>query len=256
MAGRKKRYNRHIHKTWANRKAVAIKPREIDDVHKKVGQRAPYEANRLRALLHHMFSLAGLPQWGFVPVGHPNPVNGIEKFPERKRKRYATPDDVKALATQIDKEQYIYVRAALWLYLLTGMRKSELLEARRNQINWKRAQFKLPDNKAGEEQVVVLNAAALAVLKAIPELEGNPCLLPGLRKGKHLVNISKPWRAIRKAAGCEDLRLHDLRRSVGSWLSQSGVELNTIREALPHADISTTLVYARRGFQCLGRSHH
>ena len=41
------------------------------------------------------------------------------------------------------------------------------------------------------------------------------------------------------------MRLHDLRRSVGSWLSDSGIDLNTIKDALRHADIGTTLIYAR-----------
>jgi site-specific recombinase XerD len=43
------------------------------------------------------------------------------------------------------------------------------------------------------------------------------------------------------------LRLHDLRRTVGSWLSQDGVDLNRVRDALRHANISTTLTYAKLG---------
>ena len=47
--------------------------------------------------------------------------------------------------------------------------------------------------------------------------------------------------------GLTDVRLHDLRRTVGSWLSQSGVDLNRIKDALRHQNISTTLTYARLG---------
>ena len=63
--------------------------------------------------------------------------------------------------------------------------------------------------------------------------------------GGHLVNIDKPWHRV--LAQVPDLRLHDLRRTVGSWLSQSGVDLNLIKEALRHANLSTTLIYARLG---------
>ena len=48
-------------------------------------------------------------------------------------------------------------------------------------------------------------------------------------------------------AGLVDVRLHDLRRTVGSWMSQAAIDLNTIRDALRHASISTTLTYARLG---------
>ena len=61
------------------------------------------------------------------------------------------------------------------------------------------------------------------------------------------MNIETPWRRIRKTAQIDDVRLHDLRRTVGSWLSQASVDLNVIREALRHSDLSTTLIYARLG---------
>ena len=85
----------------------------------------------------------------------------------------------------------------------------------------------------------------VAILQATPELPENPYILPGAKPGQHLVNIDKPWYRIRKAAGLDDVRLHDLRRSVGSWLSESGIDLNTIKDALRHANISTTLIYAQ-----------
>ncbi len=47
--------------------------------------------------------------------------------------------------------------------------------------------------------------------------------------------------------GLLDARLHDLRRTVGSWMSQASIDLNTIKEALRHSSISTTLTYARLG---------
>jgi integrase len=137
------------------------------------------------------------------------------------------------------------VRACLWLYLLTGLRKNELLQARWSDIIWDRAQLRLPDTKSGEEQWIALSAPVIAILQAIPQLSDNPYILPGARPGQHLVNITKPWYRIRAAARLHDVQLHDLRRSVGSWLSESGIDLNTIKDALRHSNISTTLIYAR-----------
>ncbi len=63
----------------------------------------------------------------------------------------------------------------------------------------------------------------------------------------HLVNISKPWGHVRQAAGVEDVRLHDLRRTVGSWLAQSGNSLHLIGRVLNHSNQSTTAIYAQFG---------
>jgi integrase len=123
----------------------------------------------------------------------------------------------------------------------------ELLQARWDDLDWDRGQLRLPQTKSGDEQTATLSAPALAILQATPRLDGNPFIFPGHIKQRHLVNIAKPWDRIRTAAGMPDLRLHDLRRSVGSWMTQAGVDLNLIKDALRHADLNTTLTYARLG---------
>ena len=238
-----RRLRQHIPSVWRNRRADRIMRADVSSLHSKIGADRPYEANRLLSLLHLLFRLGA--QWGFVEESAPNPASGIKRFKETKRKRWVRPSELPALAQAIDKEPNVYVRAALWLYLLTGLRKRELLQARRDDIDWDRAQLRLPDTKSGEEQWIALSAPTIAILQATPELPDNPYILPGAKQGHHLVNIEKPWYRIREAAGLDDVRLHDLRRSVGSWLSESGIDLNTIKDALRHANVSTTLIYAQ-----------
>ena len=140
------------------------------------------------------------------------------------------------------------VRAALWLYLLTGVRKTELLKARWEDIDLVRCELRLPETKAGRIHYVPLSPPAVALLERMPREEGNPYLLPSTKvPGHHLVNIEKPWRRVRKAAGVEDVRLHDLRRTVGSWLAQAGNSLPLIGRVLGHTNASTTQIYARLG---------
>ena len=90
---------------------------------------------------------------------------------------------------------------------------------------------------------------ALSNLQSIflPRQKGNHYILPGEKTGHHLVNIEKIWRRIRKAAGIEDVRLHDLRRTLGSWLAQAGNSLHLIGRVLNHSSQSTTAIYARFG---------
>ena len=93
-----------------------------------------------------------------------------------------------------------------------------------------------------------LSPQTVAVLEMMPREEGNSYLLPSTKvPGQHLVNIEKPWRRVRKAAGVEDVRLHDLRRTVGSWLAQAGNSLPLIGRVLNHSNPSTTAIYARLG---------
>ena len=240
------RLTRHIPPSWENRKARAISHEDIENLHIKIGQDRPYEANRTLDLLRVVFRVGR--DWSAYELKDSNPAEGIGKYPEKSRKRWVNPEEVKRLAEAIDGESSIYVRAAIWLYLLTGVRKNELLGINRKEdIDWDRRILTLPKTKAGEEQYVALSAPAVAIMQALPALPKNPYLLPGAKSGRHLVNIDKPWRRIRKAAGMEDVHIHDLRRTLGSWMSQDGVDLNRIKGALRHANVSTTLIYARLG---------
>ena len=241
----RRRLERNIPTSWKSREADAIEAWEIEELHQEIGSTRPYEANRTFEHLKTMFRHAR--RWKYLDAAAANPTDGIKKFREHKRKRWVTPEEMKPLAESVDREPNVYVRAAIWLYLLTGMRKTELLRAKWDDVDWERGRLTLPDTKSGDEQSAALSAAALAVLQAIPRLSDNPHVLPGAKAGHHLVNVEKPWHRIRKAAGIEDVTLHDLRRTTGSWLSQGGVDLNTIKDALRHAHISTTLGYAQLG---------
>jgi integrase len=293
-----RRIDRHILPKWATLKARAIKRADVAALHTKIGKTAPYEANRTLALLSKMFELAR--RWGFVPEGHPNPVRDIDRFKEHKRDRWVTADELPRLAEAINTEQNETARCALWLYLLTGARKSELLRAEWDHIDWTRAELRLPDTKAGRILYIPLSAPALELLRTMPRVDSNPYILPGKVAGAHLVNISKPWDRVREAAtlagwrtdpraaalidrlteertrnkakhcpigytpipsvaeiraaadfpfppSIDDVRLHDLRRTVGSWLAQAGNSLHLIGRVLNHSNTSTTAIYARFG---------
>lgn len=145
----------------------------------------------------------------------------------------------------IDQEPNLYARYALWLFLLTGLRKSELLAREWSDINWHREEIRISETKNGRPHYLPLSSAALTVLKQIPRQQGSRYLFPGAIAGRHMVNIDKPWRRIRKSANVADVRLHDLRRTVGSWLAQGGNSLHLIGKVLNHKTEKTTAVYAR-----------
>lgn len=281
-----RRINNRILKRWRNRQVSTITKRDITILHQKIGATHPYEANRMVELLSKMFSLAK--DWGFIDQQMANPARGVTAYKEEKRDRWVTPEELPKLAQAIDEDENHYARYALWLYLLTGVRKSELLRAKWEDIDWDRKEMRIPETKAGRVHHLPLSGPAIATLKDIPREKDNPYILPGLKTGSHMVNIDKPWQRVRSRAtvklwaehpltsqliadmaaklkrvptckevhkeadfdlppGIEDVRLHDLRRTVGSWMAQRGNSLHLIGKVLNHSNTSTTAVYARFG---------
>ena len=238
-----RRINKRIVPAWGSQKAVSIRHSDVAALHARIGANTPYEANRTVELLSKMFELAA--KWGVVPDEHRNPAKGVEQFKEHKRDRWVTPEELPKLAAAIDQERNAYARYALWLYLLTGVRKNELLRAEWEHVDLARKELRLPETKSGRVHYVPLSEPAIALLRAIPVINTSPFVFPGTGVTGHLINIDKPWRRVRKVAGVEDVRLHDLRRTVGSWLAQSGNSLHLIGRVLNHSNASTTAVYAR-----------
>lgn len=239
------RIERFIIPAWGNLLATNIKRADVSALHIKLGKQGHYQANRVYSLLSKMFNLARA--WGFVPEEHINPCFGIEKFKEEKRDRFVSHEEFPRLAEAINAELNQSVVSAIWLYLLTGVRKDELLTLKWSDIDLDRKELKLTDTKNGKPHYLPLSLAAIDVLNKIQRIGGNPFVIVGKNQGCHLVNISKPWERIRKEAGLEDVRLHDLRRTVGSWLAQSGNSLHLIGKVLNHSNQSTTAIYARFG---------
>jgi integrase len=61
----------------------------------------------------------------------------------------------------------------------------------------------------------------------------------------HITEPKSAWHRVRERAGVPDVRIHDLRRTLGSWLAQQGFRLPMIGAALNHASPASTAVYAR-----------
>jgi len=135
------------------------------------------------------------------------------------------------------------VIAAIRLLVFTGARLSEILTLQWDHVDLERGWLNLSDSKTGAK-TIYLNAAAKRLLAALPRLEGNPFVVPGERKRKHLVNLEKPWRKIRELAQLSDIRLHDLRHSFASIGAGAGLGLPIIGALLGHAQAATTHRYA------------
>ncbi len=176
-----------------------------------------------------------------------NPVRGVARYKDRASKRYLSAAELAKLGEALAKAERDgdskAAIAAIRLLILTGARKSEILAARRQWIDMARGYLHLPDSKTGEK-LVPLGAPALAVIAALPRVEGNPYLLPGDKEGMHYIGLPKAWERIRSRAGLGDVRLHDLRHAFASVGASGGDSLLVIGALLGHHDAKTTQRYA------------
>ena len=200
----------------------------------------PYQANRTLSVISKMFSLAEV--WGWRPDGS-NPCRHVSRYKERMRERFLSEEETARLGAVLREfeDDMPSAVAAFRLLLLTGCRLSEIRDLRWEHV--KADCIELPDAKTGG-RAVPLGPEARAVLDAIPREEGNPWVITGRRRGTHLADLQRPWQRIRKRAGLDDLRIHDLRHSFASRALALGESLTMIGKLLGHTQVQTTARYA------------
>jgi integrase len=204
----------------------------------------PYQANRVVGLVSKMMNLAE--RWGWRHDGT-NPVRHIDKNREARRERYLSAEEMSRLSAVLSEAQRSgtelpVATAAIRLLVFTGCRMSEVLTLRWEHVDLGHRCLRLPDSKTGAK-VVHLNGAAIAVLEGLT-CHPSGWVLPGAKEGGHLVNLQKPWRRLRRSAGLQDVRLHDLRHSFASVAAGLGEGLHMIGKLLGHTQAQTTHRYA------------
>ena len=220
---------------------------DVDRLHRKLSDR-PYQANRVIALLSKLFNLAE--RWGMRPDGT-NPCRHVEKYPEERRERYLTAEEMSRLGDSLRdglaaQTESPYMVAAIQLLLLTGGRLNEVLTARWDWVDFERRIIQLPDSKTGRKPLFLSEPAVeiLRGLQALSTSAGSPFIIHGRGKDQPLVNLAKPWKRICERAGLKDVRLHDLRHTAASVGVSQGMNLPIIGRLLGHTQASTTHRYA------------
>jgi len=222
------------------RKVADIARADIAKLH-HANRATPYQANRVLAVLSKMFNLAE--RWGLRSDAS-NPCRHIETFAERKRERMLSPAELgrlgDALAAHCGSP---FPVAAIKLLVFTGARLGEVLGMRWEWVDFERGEARLPDSKSGAK-TLHLPPPALEVLAGLERQDGNAFVIVGHKPGAAMVNLEKPWRAIRKVAELDDVRLHDLRHAFASVAASSGMGLPIIGKMLGHSQPATTHRYA------------
>ena len=113
-------------------------------------------------------------------------------------------------------------------------------------INFHRATWKIPETKNGMSHLIPLSHQALSILQERYEAKHNEWVFPSqTSKSGHLEEPKSAWKRILQRANLEDLRLHDLRRTLGSWQAATGANSYIIGKSLGHKTQQATAIYAR-----------
>ncbi len=233
-----------------------VTSRDVERLH-HVQRKTPVQANRLLTFLSSLFARAE--KWKLRADGS-NPARGIRKFAESTRTRQLSDLELarfgralreleaEAQADPVQGAQRTASLRAIRLLLLTGSRKSEILGARWEWIDFEAGELVLPElaTKAKREHRKPLAPEALEILRAMGAKE-NGLLFPQARNPNlPRRTVRRTWVSLLERARLRDLRLHDLRRTVASLAAEGGVPLPHLMALMGWSQLKTAEVYVRR----------
>ena len=216
-----------------------ITPAHVRKWFERYSRTAPGGANRAIDMLRQIMNFA-------IACGHVelNPARGIRRNRRPALTRFLSREEIARLHGVLNaqtrkgsRQQADIVR----LLLLTGCRRGEITGLRWSEVH--DSMLALGDSKTGP-RTVPLGSGARAILDRQPR-GGSPFVFPSTLdparpRGPHLPF----WYRVRREAGIEDVRLHDLRHTMASHAVMNGVPVPVVSRLLGHSDVRMTLRYA------------
>ncbi len=249
--GQKKTHGREKTKSpygvdWSKRKLSEISSEDVRLLHIKLKDgHGLHTANRVFELLRAIYNK--MAEWK-VFKGE-SPCDGISKFKQQSRERFITSDELPRFFTALAEVRNNNFRDFILLALLTGARRGNILGMRWSDINIDARIWTVPGelSKNGSPLTIPLSSTAIELLQNRKEIKSSDAtfVFSANSKTGYMSTPKKQWAALLDNAGLNNLRLHDLRRSLGSWAAMTGASLHVIGAALGHKSTEATKVYAR-----------
>jgi integrase len=238
----------HIFPALGNKSIDEITRDNIRKLHLEISEkRAGGTANRILALVNSVFNF-GIKNDYYKGI---NPCFGIKKFRVISRDRFLSQEELISFFNAIEQEEELF-KHFFQILLFTGARKGNVLSMKWADIDFDLNRWRIPDThtKNKEVNIVVLGSEVLEILKYRNETNKKlqtPSLFVFSGDGKegYLKDPKKAFARIRIRMGKDDIRMHDLRRTLGSYMAISGASIPIIGKALNHKSQVSTAIYAR-----------
>jgi integrase len=233
----------HINKLLGKKRIADLTFADVQIFHTERGKAHRVNANRCVAQLKAAMNYAE--RMGWRPR-HTNPCKEIQFFPEFERQRIVKPDELPRLWAAIEGYQ---VQRGCWaakygikLLLLSGLRKNEWACARWDWLDMNARTLTLPDSKTGP-RTIHLSDPVMIVLQELRGLSDSDWIIPNSNGNRPMRGLGRHWAKIRKTAGLDDVRVHDLRHTVGTMAHLNGLSQKEISDLLGHRRLSTSARY-------------
>lgn len=239
----------HVLPFFRDRPMNAVTPLELE----RMGTRMREDGFSDQTILHvyslirRVYRKAFL--WGIY--NGPIPTAGINlPQPDNARQRYLTKDEAARLLGELRKTSLLWHDIAL-LSLHTGMRLSDILGLRCNQVNLSGGIIDVIASKPGTYTAYLTKEASDMLRERLSEPSG--LVFPSPKGGKQIIRAGKPFLHAVKACGFNDgqpdpryhVVFHSLRHTYASLLVQRGVPLTVVSKLMGHATTKMTERYAK-----------
>lgn len=234
---------RYVYPAFASKRLTELTTEEIEGWKEAFRERgfAPSSVNRVLAVIKYALQCAV--SWSMIER---NPAKGVSNYPLlAPKERHLTIAEARRLVRILERSTRQEAKA-IELLLLTGARKSEILNARWEDVSFTERILTVPLSKSGKTRFIPLSREAIRVLQSLRQgRETNESwIFPQKRNSQPIQSVWKVWRQARKEAGLTDVRLHDLRHSFASFLINSGRTLYEVQKILGHGTPAVTMRYA------------
>jgi len=201
----------------------------------------PATANRSISVLKHMISKAA--DWNMAGDAVVREVKKVKMKKENNaRLRYLSKEEADRLLKQFDDYRAKHLKPVIVTALNTGMRLSEIVGLKWENIDLQNNFILLDDTKSGKRREIPINDTVRRELKQVVRRVDLPWVF--LHNGKKIGSVKKGFEAACRRAGIHNLHFHDLRHTFASWLVMAGVDLATVKELLGHGSVNMTMRYA------------
>ena len=176
--------------------------------------------------------------------GTKNPTKDVALFIDpNKKERFLSSAEAQTLYRAVQGSVNPMLQFIIPMLILTGARKREVLDAKWEEFDLERKQWRVSITKAGKPRYIPLSDGVLQMLSTMPH-DDSKWIFPNPKTRKPYVSIFVSWNTARKQAGLADVRMHDLRHSFASFLVNAGRSLYEVQKILGHTQIKTTQRYA------------
>ena len=169
---------------FAKKKLSAITRKDVAALHARIGKTAPTAANRVLSLLSSVFGRAiEFDLWAGA-----NPCTGVRKFPEQSRDRFLSGDELRRFFEALEQEPNDTARDFFSVALLTGARRSNVLEMKWADIDLDAATWRIGRTKNGTPQTVALVEPVVELLRERRRQATSVFVFPGTGKTGHYMS--------------------------------------------------------------------